>query len=146
MSPLQGDVPAGDRFRQRGDSPWHFLHMCHEIFPVFIIPAVGWAQKRTTNAGVGILGMVVGPSNPQALAEQPPSLGPTGNKVPAKENHHHFPPYKCHPMCLCLFNLSSCLLAFILIPQQSGRQVCLPFRSYCFEFAAQFSVSSRQSI
>lgn len=119
-----------------------------------------WAQKSTTNAGVGIFragnlsrcgdvghwSVEVDPAIPRLWQSSLSHSGQLETKSQSRKTILILPIYKCHATCLCLFNLSCCSLAFILIPYQSGKQVWLPFRSYCFEFAAQSSVSSRQSI
>lgn len=120
-----------------GDNPWPFLHVCHEMFHVFILPAVGWAQESATNAAVGVSragnlsrcgnvghwGVVVGSSNPQGLAEQPLSAG---NEVPSRKTILIFPPYKRHAtwFCVCL----TCPAASLL---SSSFLICLRSGSGC---------------
>lgn len=155
-SGVRGMSLLGPGSGRGGDNPWPFLHMGHEMFHVFILPAMGWAQESATNAAVGVSragnlsrcgsvghwGVVVGSSNPQGQAEQ---LLSAGNEVPSRKTVLIFPLINATPRGF-VFNLSCCFLAFILVPYLSGKRVWLPFRSYCFWFAAQLSVSSRQSI
>lgn len=138
--PCRGVSLLGAGLGRGGDSPWHFLHMCHEIFHVFIIPAVGVGTEKhhrkcccgIFRAGnlsrcgdVGHWRVVLGSSNPQALAEQPPSLGPTGNKVPVKEHHSDFPVINATPrVCVCLTCPAAFLLSSLFPISLGGRSGC----------------------